>query len=352
MQRQILQVIHSGGFYGAERMLADHCLALSDLIDTTVVLIGPSKELLQKFADLGVRCCECNTVDDLVQLARNKGALLNAHNFKAQVYAWLAAPRARIPLLFTQHGFTPRSLKQRLYMLVSIALCLTPRVRRVACVAAPLASLHRKYLVPSGKLVVIPNGLPQVRVPERDETRKLIGFVGRLSHEKGPDLFVQAVAPVLRRNPQIQAVMLGEGPMRAELEKTIEESGLSESFLMPGYQADMGSWLAQLSMLVISSRTEGTPMILLEAMQAGTPVVSFAVGGIPDVIRHGQEGMLAAPENVTQLSLMIEQALEDLATTRRMAEQARYRQQNEFSMEQNIRCWQQQYEYVLKEARI
>lgn len=344
----VLQVIHSGGFYGAERMLADHCLASGGQMDSLLVLISPPDGLRQQFERLGIKCRECDSVDGLARLALDEGGVINAHNFKAQVYAWLVAGRTGLPLVFTQHGFTPRSLKQRLYMWASIALCLTPRVDKVVCVADSIARVHRRFLVPLRKLEVVPNGLPEHAVPPRSSGQPLIGFVGRLSQEKGPDTFLQAITPVLKQNPDAAAVFLGDGPMYEELQREIEKLGLAGRVVLAGYQSEMADWLARLSVLVISSRTEGTPMVLLEAMQAGTPVVSFAVGGVPDVIRHEREGLLAEPEDVQQLADCIIRILQLPQETELLTERARIRQQEKYSMTRNFKQWLSIYRTVLE----
>lgn len=348
LKGSVLQVIHSGGFYGAERMLADHCLAAGGQMHSLLVLISPPDGLRQQFERLGIECRECDSAAGLTQLARDEGGVINAHNFKAQVYAWLAAGRTGLPLVFTQHGFTPRSLKQRLYMWTSIALCLTPRVNKVVCVADSIVRVHRRFLVPSRKLEVVPNGLPERSVPPRSPGQPLIGFVGRLSREKGPDTFLQAIAPVLKQNPDAAAVFLGDGPMHEELQREIEQLGLAGQVVLAGYQDEMADWLARLSVLVISSRTEGTPMVLLEAMQAGTPVVSFAVGGVPDVIRHEREGLLAEPEDVQQLTDCITRVLQLPQETELLTERARIRQQEKYSMARNFKQWLSVYRTVLE----
>src|SRR5690606_10202579 len=112
--------------------------------------------------------------------------------------------------------------------------------------------------------------------------------------------------PLCQRHPQLHAVMLGDGPERQALLGRIAEAELAERIELPGYQTDMNAWWSCLDALVISSRTEGTPMILLEAMQAGVPVVAFGVGGIPDVLQDRHNGLLAAPTDSAQLARQIE----------------------------------------------
>lgn len=335
----VTHVIHSGGFYGAERMLVDHCLATEQYLKSTVVLIRPPAELLKRFADAGVRCVSCDSLNHLIDLTKNQPTIMNAHNFKAQIYSWVAARKNKLPLIFTQHGFTPRSIKQYIYMWTSILLCKTATVRNVVCVAKSIAALHRQFHIAEKKIHVIANGLPTKAAAELHATQPSIGFIGRLSLEKGPDLFLQSVIPLLKKNTQLQALIIGDGELYSTLEQQITAQGLSSQIRLLGYQEDINAWLTQLTVLVISSRTEGTPMVLLEAMQAGVPVAAFAVGGIPDVIESNKEGLLAQPLDTQALCLCIEKILDNPAYARELADNAQQRQANHYSLSSNAKQW-------------
>ncbi|MGC5698735.1 glycosyltransferase family 4 protein [Pseudomonas sp. NFXW11] len=352
----IVHLIHSGGFYGAERMLLDHCLATPG--QHRVVFINAPDTLLRRFAEAGVACHNCRCLQSLLGHLRQQPGLLNAHNFKAQVFAWVCARRLGLPLVLTQHGFTPRSLKQKLYTWVSLRLCRSPRVRRVACVAQSIARLHLAAGVAADKLRVIPNGLPEPapQLPAspsgppsgeaeivRDPAQPLVGFVGRLSAEKGPDLFLDALLELCQQRPELKAVLLGEGEQNQALRQRIEAAGLASRILLPGYQRDMQPWLKRLNVLVLSSRTEGTPMILLEAMQAGTPVVAFAVGGIPDVLQHRHNGLLAKPEDSAELQQQIACLLDDPALAEALAAAARVTQRQQHHLPTLARQWDELY---------
>lgn len=335
----VTHVIHSGGFYGAERMLVDHCLATQQYIQSTVVLITPPIELLKRFRDYGVSCVSCDSLTDLVKITKNQSTIINAHNFKAQLYSWVAAKKNKLPLIFTQHGFTPRSVKQYIYMWTSILLCKTSAVKNIVCVAKSIAAMHSKFNVAENKIQIIANGLPSKEITKPDQTQSIVGFIGRLSMEKGPDLFINAVIPVLKKNQARQAVVLGDGPLYDNLDSEIMNHGLSTQIKLLGYQENVNEWLTQLSVLVISSRTEGTPMVLLEAMQAGIPVVAFAVGGIPDVIENNQTGLLAEALDTQELTDCIEKILENPVFAQEMADKAQKRQSSHYDLNNNAKQW-------------
>ncbi|PWB35202.1 glycosyl transferase family 1 [Pseudomonas sp. SDI] len=335
-------------------MLLDHCLVTPG--QHQVLFLDAPAELVARFRAAGVDGQGCNGLPALLaHLRRRRGErpLINTHNFKGLLFGWLAAGLLRLPLVITQHGFTPRSRKQRFYTWLSLQLCRTPRVAQVVCVAESIANLHRQAGVANAKLNVIPNGLPEgTALPARGHPGGawLAGYVGRLSSEKGPDLFLDTLIPLCQQHPQLNAVMLGDGPERASLQARIDAAGLQARISLPGFQHDMRSWMARLDALVISSRTEGTPMILLEAMQDGVPVVAFAVGGIPDVIEDGRSGLLARPLAVEHLASQLEALYRDPAQAAELVAQARRTQRERYHLPTLAQRWSKVYLGATSEA--
>lgn len=356
--RPILHLLSSGGFYGAERMLLDHCLATPGR--HRVLFLDAPADLVARFREAGVDSHACTGLGELLahlRRLRAEGVLINSHNFKGLLFGWLAASVLRLPMIATQHGFTPRSRKQRFYTWLSLQLCRTPTIGQVVCVAESIARIHRDARVPARKLEVIPNGLPPAAAQtagERDWGHQggtwLAAYVGRLSHEKGPDLFLDALIPLCQRHPRAHAVMLGEGPERQLLQARIDAAGLHGRITLPGFQREMRPWMARLDALVISSRTEGTPMILLEAMQDGVPVVAFGVGGIPDVIEHGRSGLLAAPLAVNELGEHLHALLEDPAQAAELVARARQTQRERYHLPTLAQRWARVYRGSLEEV--
>ncbi len=351
----IIHLLSSGGFYGAERMLLDHCLATPG--QHQVLFLDASPALIARFRDAGVDCRGCASLNELLQYLhqrRNERPLINTHNFKGLLFGWVGATLLRLPLVITQHGFTPRSRKQKFYTWLSLQLCRTASVDRVVCVAESIAALCRHASVRSEKLQVIPNGLPTASTSfthVTDRQHWLAGYVGRLSSEKGPDLFLDALIPLCHQHPRLQAVMLGDGPERGALMARVKAAGLQERITLPGYQTDMRPWWTRLDALVISSRTEGTPMILLEAMQAGVPVVAFGVGGIPDVLQDHHNGLLAEPTDSTALARQIETLLDQPQLVRTLTDNARRTQLDRYDLSALAERWSQLYVRTAQEAR-
>lgn len=350
----IIHLLSSGGFYGAERMLLDHCLATPG--QHQVLCLDAPPALIARFREAGVDCRGCSGLGELMRhlrARRSEQPLINTHNFKGLLFGWVGATLLRLPLVITQHGFTPRSRKQKFYTWLSLQLCRTASVDRVVCVAESIAVLHRQASVQAEKLQVIPNGLPAAAalVSTVDRQRWLAGYVGRLSSEKGPDLFLDALIPLCHQHPQLDVVMLGDGPEREALQTRIDAAGLTQRIRLPGYQTAMQPWWQQLDALVISSRTEGTPMILLEAMQAGVPVVAFAVGGIPDVLEHRHNGLLAAPADSSALARQLDNLLSEPNLARKLCDNAKRTQQDRYDLKALAERWSQLYIRTAREAR-
>jgi glycosyltransferase involved in cell wall biosynthesis len=120
----------------------------------------------------------------------------------------------------------------------------------------------------------------------------LVGFVGRLTAVKNPALFLEAAGRVARQFPQTRFVFVGDGELHSTLEKQADALELAEHVIFTGWQVDMPAVYADLDLLALTSLNEGTPVGVIEALAAGTPVVVTKVGGVPDVVRHQETGVL------------------------------------------------------------
>ncbi len=156
--------------------------------------------------------------------------------------------------------------------------------------------------------------------------RPRLGVVGRLSPEKGVDVFLQASHRLAERGIAHTGIIAGQGPAQARLERLCGDLGLADRIRFIGYQSDVQRLYGALDVLVIPSRSEGLPSVLLEALAADVAVVSTRVGSIPDVLRDGAAGVLVPPDSPDALADGIAAALAGLdsaETARARAEVAR-----------------------------
>jgi len=163
-----------------------------------------------------------------------------------------------------------------------------------------------------------------VREPSTIETAivnpqyPLIGTVGRLVPEKGLDTFVAASTIVKRRFSEARFLIVGDGPLRAELLALRSRLGLEDEVVLLGQRSYVTRIVNSLQVFVMASRTEGLPMVLLEAIALGRPVVATAVGGIPEVARHGYNTLLVPPDDPESLADAILRVLTDQELSARL----------------------------------
>jgi GalNAc-alpha-(1->4)-GalNAc-alpha-(1->3)-diNAcBac-PP-undecaprenol alpha-1,4-N-acetyl-D-galactosaminyltransferase len=216
--------------------------------------------------------------------------------------------------------------------------------------------------VPAAKGVVIPNPVPYplpsgapVLAPERftSPTRRLLLAVGRLEVQKGFDLLLESFAALSARHPSWDLVILGEGPQRAALESQAARLGLAASRVkLSGRAGNVGDWYRRADLYVMSSRFEGFPNTLAEAMAHGCAVVSFDCDTGPrDIIRHGQDGLLVTPvRDVTALAQALDRLMGDDAQRQRIAARAAEVRER-YSMEKILAMWDSLFDSVARHAQ-
>jgi glycosyltransferase involved in cell wall biosynthesis len=175
--------------------------------------------------------------------------------------------------------------------------------------------------LPAGSVATIPNGVPIVDHPSspRLASRFTIGAVGRLDPQKGFDVAVDALVAV----PDAALVIVGEGPEREGLERRAESAGVGGRVVFTGHRPDARALLPAFDVVVVPSRFEGAPLVVIEAMQAGVPVVASDVGGTPELIRDGETGILVPPDDPDALAEALQRVRDDAALGARLATAAR-----------------------------
>jgi len=287
MRREIWQLLDSSGPGGIE----SHVLTLATCIRDRgyvprIVLLqdhGPHP-LRTEATEAGVQVLTLPAPRDiLMRLRSDRPVLLHTHGYKAGIVGRLAARATGTPVVSTHHN---GDMGQGLLRLYTVLDRITGPLGEQIAVSEKIATRLM------GRVHTIENF---VRLPvntENDIGSNVVAFAGRLSPEKGPDLF----CALAERLPSFDFHVFGDGPMRNDLERRY--AGLVR---FHGMVSDLAARWSSIGLLCMTSRVEGLPMVALEAMAWRVPVAAFSVGGLGGLISDGHSGWLAPPENLTGL---------------------------------------------------
>jgi glycosyltransferase involved in cell wall biosynthesis len=235
--------------------------------------------------------------------------VVHTHNPHALIYGAPAARLLRAAAVHSKHGINPDRarrvwLRRAAAKLVDAYVAVTPSLAKIA--------IQNRECEPD-RLRVIPNGIdtatyapdPWARLRVRKELgipedAWLVGTVGRLAPEKDQGLLIDAMKELL--HARCRLLIVGAGPELEALRSRALATGRTEFIHLVGERDDVPQLLAALDVFALTSRSEGLPLVLLEAMATGLPVLSTAVGGIPDLIAHRVTGFLTSPDDLAALS--------------------------------------------------
>ena len=175
----------------------------------------------------------------------------------------------------------------------------------------------------------------------------LIGYIGRLSEEKGLMNFTQTLPTILDEHPEIRVLIGGDGQLKKAIAMALEEEGVATNVDLPGWIShdDLPRYLNQLRLLVLPSYTEGLPNIMLEAMACGTPVLATPVGAIPDVIIDGKTGFIMENNSPECIAENVIRALNS-PDLERIAEDGRRFVEENFTFERVVERWKEVLEEI------
>ena len=178
-----------------------------------------------------------------------------------------------------------------------------------------------------------------------------VGWVGRLSHEKGPDIFLRAAAQTLKHLPQTKFIVVGDGPERTSLESLIDQLNIRDSVSLAGRREDIPSVFASFDIAVSSSRQEGLPMAILEGMASSRPWIATAVGDVPTVILDDVTGVLVRPNDIESLSSALIALLQDAGKRNRLGSEAHMLVEKQFSAQRMSEDYLDIYQQSVKNRK-
>jgi len=327
---RILQLISSGGYYGAENVAIELSLALKHLNHEPTIGVfrnthRPNSELAEEAQRRGlqIEMIDCKGKIDFRTISAIRNCILqrqidvvHSHGYKANIYAYLAARGTNARLVATCHNWPGKTIALRLYAALDRLF-----LRRFPGIAAVSNSVRDSLLrsgVPNERIRLVQNGIdtesflrgqPVVKQLPQVQGKKVVGFVGRLAQEKGLAYLMQAAESIVREDSNVAFVLAGAGPYRDRLCNLIKKLDLETHVVLLGKRSDLANVYASMDVLVLPSLSEGVPMVVLEAMAAGKPVLATKVGGIPQVIQDEKTGLLVDPADASQLTIALKRLL-------------------------------------------
>jgi glycosyltransferase involved in cell wall biosynthesis len=349
MAERVLHVVNGDEYGGSERvqdLLAAHLPAHGFEVGFACVKPGEVTEdrsrgpwplhvlPMRSRADWGI-------VPELARILRQgRYALVHTHTPRAAMVGRPAAARALgVPMVHHVHGSTLAVWPGRIRNLVTTAterLSLV-RVGGVIVVSRDMAREIRRLGVPARRIFLAPNGVPgPATLPERARPSGewTIGTLARLRPGKGLEPLLEALA--LLRADGVPARLRVAGAFETEayeatVRGTMRRLGLEPIVEWRGFRADVAAELRAMDLFVLPSLTEGLPMSLLEAMAAGVPVVASRVGGVPEVLRPGIDGLLVPPGDPPALAAAVARVVRGEVDWGALREAAHQRQRSRFS---------------------
>ncbi|HXA83788.1 MAG TPA: glycosyltransferase family 4 protein [Candidatus Dormibacteraeota bacterium] len=363
---KVLQLISSGGYYGAENMLLNLCASQQKAGCQNSLLLfynvhAPNVEFYERARrrGLSVRMVHCQGRADLravrqieEYIREDEIDLLHTHGYKADLYGYVAARRSHKPIVATCHNWVGGTAALGIYNhLDRLAL---KRFNALAAVSDSVAQRLIDSGVSPRKIKTIANGID---VEPFDHAQplpalafgrhKVVGMVARLDLQKGFEYLLQAVRELCVGFRELKVVIVGEGPDRKAIEDMIQQYGLQRNVVLAGHHSDMPGVYAAMDIFVLPSLNEGLPMTILEAMAASKPVIATTVGAVPSVIKDGDTGLLVDPRDADGLRNAIARLLTDVDLCGRMGAAGHEWISQNYTSEVMSLKYRQMYEEVL-----
>jgi glycosyltransferase involved in cell wall biosynthesis len=286
--------------------------------------------------------------------------ILHSHLFHANL---LAVPIGRVSktpvIIVTRHnsdiyGARRELVNRSLRGLCDAIVVVSGKVREV--------ELQRAATDPS-KIIVIPNGVhveafSEANLAKLDTLRQawriqsnapVIGTVASFQEYKGHAVLIDATVQILEQFPHTKVLLVGDGPLRSQMENKVNALALSDTIIFTGVRQDVRDILPLLDLFVLPSLSEGLPVSILEAMAASRPVVATYVGGVPEAVVDRVTGLLVPPGDPTALVQAIVHLLDDPDLRQQMGQAGRERVLQHFTVERMVERTQDLYEELLAE---
>jgi glycosyltransferase involved in cell wall biosynthesis len=295
-------------------------------------------------------------------LRQLKPDVVHTHLLHADLYGIPAARWAGIPVVSSRHNddafrrrFLIRLVNRGLWGMVDAGIAISDAIARfsVEIEGVPPAKIHTIYY---GLEAIQPLDRAVVRAALIDEwglksDDVLIGTVCRLIEQKGISFGLQAFVRLADSFPNARLIIVGDGVLRPTLENEAQALGIGHRVYFLGWRTDIPSIMAALDVFLVPSLWEGFGLVLLEAMAQATPIIASAVSAIPEIVVHGETGLLVPPHDVDALAEALTHLLSDKPLRQHMGLLGKDRLETHFSAARMVDQTVELYEMLLKENR-
>ncbi len=277
--------------------------------------------------------------------------ILQTTLFYADIIGAYAAYLVKVPVVVSWEPVTgPFAFRH--YWSYKVAI---QKIDRVVAVSEDIRQrVIRERKLPPEKVMTIHYGVDLEKfAPEDQELTRtdirvsndhlVLGTVARFDHSKGHKYLIDAAPEIVRQFPNVRFVLVGDGPLRQEIEQQIEQLELSDYFVLLGFRRDVKQLLGLFDLFILPSVSEGLPNAVLEAMACSNPVVATAVNGVVEVIEEGSTGYLLPPRNSARMAEAVIKMLASPQNMKEMGRKGRERVTNHFSVEQQINKFEELY---------
>ncbi len=361
---KVLHTIFSLDCGGLERLVLHLCKEGAAAGDKVAVLcLNHPGELAEELKKTGIKVISLYrkpglmSLPDVLRLRKLikqiSPDVIHSHQMGTTLYVGTTAWSLRIPAVFhTEHGnHDYSSWRQRLLATIAFR---TPD--KIYCVSQDIANnLEKHRLVAKKRLAVQANGIPLPTDKELQPTTltreqlgiqkeaTIFGTVGRLARVKRQERLLNAVAALAKQGRKVYLIIIGDGPLRKELESHASKLEISHLVHFSGFQLDPLPYLALLDIFVLTSDSEGLPMALLEAWAARKPVVVTAVGGLPEIIEDNKNGLLLPPGEQEQLVEALASLTTDPDRRKRLGNSGHSLVSEKYSADKIARAYREEY---------
>ena len=368
----ILHIYQNSKIGGVQQQLLSLLKAYSrERFNPIFCCLGPKEEIGKEIEGTKIEFIPLNKlrynrfspgiVLELYRLMKKKQIhVVRTHRYRSNLYGRLAAFLAGVPVIIASVHDNYRTDKRPKRRIMNRILSkITDKI--VAVSEDVKEDIIRYDSIDPSKIEVIPNGIDVERFnPEKNTTdiRKefsledddiVIGFIGRIVPAKGLEYLLNALPYLKEEFKSIKLLIVGEGSLVEKLKESAKKNNIFDNILFTGRRRDIPEILASINIFVMPSIAEGLPNALLEAMAMGKPIVTTEVGGIPEIVKNGFNGLLVPPRDTLSLSKAIKELISNDRLAAKLGQAARDLVHDNLSIKAIAQKWQSLYLSILKE---